>query len=298
MTTTTLTFNCPENYSLKTLCLTHGWRQLRPFAWDGEAQALGYVLHTGAQAVDLRITREGEHLVAEVTGARPLTEAEVTAVKGALTSMLALDRKTSAIRRLAEGTSEACAALVASGAGRLLVAPTAWENAAKTLFTTNCSWSLTRKMADKICSASFTSPSPSGGFPFPCPAEVNRYSADELKTLIPAGYRAAYLKALAQFFVDHPGFERLLSCGELGHAEAKQNISALKGFGEYARIHLMTLLGYYGEIPVDSVVRGYMTSVHGVEAVPSSLDAHYGDWGANRWWKFKLESMLKNKNFP
>lgn len=28
----TLKFSCPEEYSLKTLCLTHGWRQLRPFS--------------------------------------------------------------------------------------------------------------------------------------------------------------------------------------------------------------------------------------------------------------------------
>ena len=294
----TLKFSCPEEYSLKTLCLTHGWRQLRPFFWDGGAQALDYVFHTGTQPVDLRVTQEGATLSAEVTSAEALDADELEAVERALAAMLALKRDTAVIRRLAAATSDDYLSLVTSGVGRILIAPTAWENAAKTLFTTNCSWALTRKMAEKICSEAFTTPAPSGRFPFPSPAEVNRFSADDLKGLISAGYRAPYLKALAHYFADHSELEAALINGDLTHAEATRKITALKGFGEYARIHLMTLMGFYGEIPVDSVVRSYMKSVHGVEDVPSFLEAQYGDWGAHRWWKFKMESMLKEKNWP
>ncbi|VFQ46401.1 hypothetical protein [Desulfoluna butyratoxydans] len=298
MTTTTLSLTCPDDYSLETLCLTHGWRQLRPFHWEEDAGFLRYVLHTGARSVDLLISQAGDTLAVEVTGDSPLAEEERAALKTALTTMLALDRETATIKRLAHKTSEAHATLVAQGAGRLLTAPTAWENAAKTLLTTNCSWVLTRKMAEALCSTAFTEPAPSGRCPFPAPAEVNRFSAEELKTLAPVGYRSVYLKALAHCFVANPGLETLLSGGRLSHGEAGAQISKFKGFGEYARIHLMTLLGFYGEIPVDSVVRGYMKAVHGVTDIPPFLDAQYGDWGANRWWKFKMESMLLGKNFP
>jgi len=298
MTTSIFHLNCPDDYSLKTLCLTHGWRQLRPFEWEDGAQVLHYVLHTGARAVDLRIARTGDALEVKVSGTGKITAGERAVIEGALVTMLALARNPSAIRGLAEKTSAAHESLVESGVGRLLIAPTAWENAAKTLLTTNCSWALTRKMSEKICSESFTDPAPSGRCPFPSPAEVNRYSAEEIKSLAPVGYRGAYLKALAHYFVATPGFEALLSGGTLRQAEARERISVLKGFGEYARIHLMTLLGFYGEIPVDSVVRGYMKSVHGVTDVPSFLDEQYGDWGAYRWWKFKMESMLLGKNFP
>lgn len=294
----TLQLSCPEDYSLKTLCLTHGWRQLQPFSWDGEAQALDYVFHTGRQPVDLRVTQEGAILLAEVSSAEALDTDELGTVERALASMLALNRDTEVIGRLAAATSGDYVSLVTSGVGRILIAPTAWENAAKTLFTTNCSWALTRKMAEKICSEAFTTPAPSGRFPFPSPSEVNRFSADELKGLISAGYRASYLKALAQYFVDHSEFEEALINGDLNHAEATRKITALKGFGEYARIHLMTLMGFYGEIPVDSVVRSYMKSVHGVEDVSPFLETQYGDWGAHRWWKFKMESMLKERNWP
>ncbi|VVS91136.1 DNA glycosylase family protein [Desulfoluna spongiiphila] len=298
MTTTTLHLNCPTDYLLETLCLTHGWRQLRPFHWEEGSCVLTYVLHTGARPVDLLISQTRDTLAVEVTGDGPLAEEERAAVKRALTTMLALDRETTAIKHLAEQTSEAYANLVTEGAGRLLIAPTVWENAVKALLTTNCSWALTRKMAEKICSDSFTGPAPSGRCPFPSPAEVNRYSAEEIKSLAPVGYRGAYLKALAHYFVATPGFEALLSGGTLRQAEARERISALKGFGEYARIHLMTLLGFYGEIPVDSVVRGYMKAVHGVTDIPSFLETQYGDWGAYRWWKFKMESMLLGNNFP
>src|SRR6266545_2400997 len=40
---------------------------------------------------------------------------------------------------------------LARGAGRLLRSPTVFEDAVKTLCTTNCSWALTRLMVERLC---------------------------------------------------------------------------------------------------------------------------------------------------
>ena len=72
-----------------------------------------------------------------------------------------------AVLKAAENAGAEYVQLIRKGAGRLLRSPTLWEDAAKTLFTTNCTWALTRKMCEAVCSRAFIEPAPSGRYPFP-----------------------------------------------------------------------------------------------------------------------------------
>jgi 3-methyladenine DNA glycosylase/8-oxoguanine DNA glycosylase len=83
----------------------------------------------------------------------------------------------------------------ATGAGRMLVSPTVWEDMAKTLLTTNTTWGGTVRMCRRLASLgeSFGEAEHS----FPTPDRVAGMSVDELNDRVRAGYRGAYLHDLA-----------------------------------------------------------------------------------------------------
>ena len=109
---------------------------------------------------------------------------------------LSLNTDINDLYNIARTIGEEYKMLIENGAGRLLRAATLWEDATKTLFTTNCSWNLTQNMCEKICSELFVSPAPSGNYPFPTPEIINKYSSGKLKKMISVGYRNEYLKSL------------------------------------------------------------------------------------------------------
>ncbi len=208
---------------------------------------------------------------------------------------LGLNHDIAELLNMAQKIGPEYAQLIEKGAGRLLRAPTLWEDAAKTLFTTNCSWSLTQKICAAACSKTFTRPTSSGAFPFPSPEEIAGYTAGQLKQLMPVGYRAAYLKPLAGLFINASTFEQVETNG-CDYTTADKLFRQLKGFGDYATAHLLILAGYYGEIPVDTVVVAYLKKRHRVRKPNSFISRHYRKRGKYKWWGFKLEKMLHSQN--
>src|SRR5204863_4372957 len=83
------------------------------------------------------------------------------------------------------------------GAGRLLRSPNVFEDLIKTICTTNCSWSATDKMVNALVNE-LGIEAQGGGRTFPTPEAMA--SADEkfYWEKIRAGYRAPYLKELAE----------------------------------------------------------------------------------------------------
>ena len=186
--------------------------------------------------------------------------------------------------------------LVRTGAGRTLRGLTLWEDATKTLFTTNCSWSLTVKMAQAACSAKFVPASPSGQFPFPQPKAFSRHTADELRQALPVGYRAGYLRSLAIRFETDRGLA-LLDNGGVPFDKAYRLARSLHGFGDYAASHLLIMAGMFDNIPVDTVVTGFLKRTHGARKVESFAERKYHHWGRNRWWGLKLDQMRRRLNW-
>jgi len=144
---------------------------------------------------------------------------------------------------VAEKFGEDYVKLIENGAGRMLHAPTLWEDAAKTLFTTNCSWSLTKKMCESACSERFSEPAPSGCYPFPSAEKLSDYSAKNIGRLMPVGYRADYLIDLAKRFSEDPFLGNIESNG-YDYKSAYQYVINSRGFGDYACNHLLVLAGY------------------------------------------------------
>ncbi len=277
-------------------CHVHGWKNLAPFSWDEDRRVLCFAVGVHDESMDIEVRRTGGVLVAIATSHGKLTRVALRGIRAALARCLCLEMDVSGILARAHKAGPAYAALVKKGAGRLLRAPTLWEDAAKTLFTTNCSWSLTKKMCASVCSESFSSPTPSGAYPFPPARKLAELSSEELKERIPVGYRATYLSALAERFTGDPLLENLETAG-YDYETADKIVRRSKGFADYACAHLLVLAGYYQKIPVDTVVVSYLKRNHRVRKPASFIKRHYGKWGPYKWWGFKMEKMIARQNW-
>jgi 3-methyladenine DNA glycosylase/8-oxoguanine DNA glycosylase len=137
---------------------------------------------------------------------------------------------------------------LARGGGRMLRAPTIFEDAVKMLLTTNCSWAATRGMVVRLIALT-------GGEGFPAPAAVARLPARRLREEVRCGYRA---EALARFSRRVAGGSLDLSRWEDPQVPADQVREAIlqeHGFGPYAAEGLLRILGRHEYLALDSWIR-------------------------------------------
>lgn len=219
---------------------SHGWFDLAPFVWDEGARRLSFVFlgDRGPATVSLTSRPGG---VAVVSSAPATIVRPVVARVLDLASDLAPFHDICAARR-----HEGFGWIAERGAGRILRAPTLFEDAVKVLCTTNCSWSLTRLMVARMVAAFGRN----GAFPDATflAALPERRLREELKL----GYRAPYLRAFALRVA--AGELELSSWedGALSDGEVMERIRAEKGFGPYAAETLLRLLGRHSRLGLDS----------------------------------------------
>ena len=296
MAKTTIIFERPEFYDLYMTCHAHGWKNLSPFSWDDERHILRFAALIDKHPVDIVVEQSRETIGAIITSHQKLARSWKNKAQKLVTRSLGLDIDTSELLSVSKMIGPEYVKLIKKGAGRLLRAPTLWEDAAKTLFTTNCSWSLTKKICESACSETFIQHTPSGVLPFPSPDKIAQYAADKLKEMMPVGYRARYLKPLAETFAKDSTLRKLETNG-FDYKAADKIVRQLKGFADYATAHLLIMAGYYNEIPIDTVVVSYLKRNHRVRKPKSFINRHYRKWGKYKWWGYKLEKMIKQQNW-
>lgn len=296
MQKTTIKLNPPKHYDLHMTCHAHGWKNLAPFKWSDESNSLSFVALIGEEPVDIEVVQNGKSVTATLHPHRKLDRKSLNDARQTITRSLDLKTETDSLLEVAEKFGEDYVNLIENGAGRMLHAPTLWEDAAKTLFTTNCSWSLTKKMCESACSEKFSEPAPSGRYPFPSAEKLSEYSAQNIGELIPVGYRADYLIELSKRFSEDPSLGGIESNG-YDYKSAYKYVIDSKGFGDYACNHLLVLAGYYDRIPVDTVVVSYLKRNYRVRKPESFIKRKYGKWGKYMFWGLKLEKMLKHQNW-
>jgi 3-methyladenine DNA glycosylase/8-oxoguanine DNA glycosylase len=177
---------------------------------------------------------------------------------------------------------------LARGAGRLLRSPTVFEDAVKTLCTTNCSWALTRSMVTRLCDA-LGEPAPLATRTFPTAAAMasvpERFYRDEIR----AGYRAPFLAALARDAASGALDLEALRASPGSTDALAARIRRIAGFGPYATEHLLRLLGRHDHLALDSWTRAKLARVHGRRRVPAdstlrSWFAPYGRFAGLAMW--------------
>ena len=161
--------------------------------------------------------------------------------------MLRLDEDLSVFYARAAGDPDL--AWVAAGAGRMLRSPTVFEDLVKTICTTNCTWSATLRMTGALVNELGERGT------FPAPDTMAAAGDDFYAGVAKAGYRGAYLRAIATDVAAGELDLEALNDPALPDELVAERLLALPGVGPYACAHMMMLLGRYRRLILDSWTR-------------------------------------------
>jgi len=296
---TTFTIPTPPAFRFWPTVTSHGWYVLSPFQADAEARTLGRIhqLDDG-QVVRLILRADADqHIVVQVEGLQNgLAPAQRNEISRALTNSFNLDRDLSDFYALVRRHPR-YQWIEDRAAGRMLAAPTVWEDLAKTLLTTNTTWNLTQQMNARLTTlgTAYTA----GGHAFPTPERIAALPPDDLNTHVRAGYRGAYLHQLAARIAAGELDVESWRDPALPSTELYQRVKGLKGFGDYAAGSLLKLLGHFDRLATDTECRAAYKAIH--NGVPAQSDAEiaayyqpFGLWRGLVQWMDVMESSLKD----
>jgi N-glycosylase/DNA lyase len=276
--------------------VSHGVAELPPNRVELAARTLETTLPVprGARTVRM-IERSGKLQIELVAGSVGASARE--ALKQTVAHMFRLDEDLSGFYTLVDRDGDL--SWCALGAGRMLRAPTVFEDVVKTICTTNTSWSGTRKMTHALVD-NLGIEAPGGGRTFPTP--VAMAGADErfYREVVRAGYRGPYLKTLATDVAEGTLDLEELNDPGLPDDEAAARLLALPGVGPYAAAHVMlTSLGRYSRLVLDSWTRPTYRKLSGAKSVLKDATIErrfrrYGDWAGLAFWLYLTRGWVED----
>lgn len=174
--------------------------------------------------------------------------------------------------------------------GRLLRSPTVFEDVVKTICTTNCSWSNTKRMCERLCSFEDGS--------FPTPNTIVGGGITELNNHARMGYRAEYVYQLSRRVLEGDLDPESWIESPLSERTA-QEISSIRGVGEYALRHILFLVGDYSSIPIDSEVRSWLSEniFHGLDVADAQIDEYYERYNKFKFLAYKFGRIARRDNY-
>jgi N-glycosylase/DNA lyase len=200
--------------------------------------------------------------------------------------MLRLDADLSRFYDAARGDPDL--AWAAAGAGRMLRSPTVFEDVVKTICTTNCTWSATVRMTTALVDHLGVE-ALDGRRTFPTPAAMAEAGEGFYRDVARAGYRGAYLRALADDVAEGSLDLETLNDPALPDDEVAARLLALPGCGPYAAAHMMMLLGRYSRLILDSWTRPKYASLNGRKATDSAIERRfrrYKEYAGLAFWLY------------
>ncbi len=247
-----LSISTPRSFNFKRTMISHGWPELLPFEIDQNSWTLTRILELGSSApVTVKITGTKRELRINCTGR--LSQAATQKVVRDVRHMFRLDDDMSAFYRVMAAEPE-FEWVVRQGAGRMLRSPTVFEDLVKMICTTNCSWALTEKMVTGLVE-NLGRESKDGRRTFPTPEAMALMPLKFYVNEVRAGYRAAYLKELADRVAAGELDSEEWLASELPTAELIKQMKGVKGVGDYAAESLLKLVGRYDGLALDSWTR-------------------------------------------
>jgi N-glycosylase/DNA lyase len=246
------TIKTPADFNFHRTVLSHGWCALLPFELDRTSWILTRVLDVGrSKPVTVRISPGKRGL--RVITSRAVGEAVAAKIARDVRHMMRLDDSLHEFY-LAMSAVGDFAWITNEGAGRLLRSPTVYEDLVKMICTTNCSWALTEKMVTAIVNE-FGRVSDDGRKSFPDAQTMSAGSVAFYRDKIRAGYRAPYLRELAQRVASGDlDVESWLS-SDAPLPDLIKEMKSVKGVGNYAAENLLKLIGRYDGLALDSWTR-------------------------------------------
>jgi N-glycosylase/DNA lyase len=268
--------------------VSHGVAELPPNRVDLATRTLETTLPVPGGARTVRLTHADGKLRVDAVAGRVGARAR-DALDTAIAHAFRLDEDLSGFYAVVseDGDLSWCV----NGAGRMLRAPTVFEDVVKTICTTNTAWSGTRKMTAALVEHLGVE-APGGSRTFPTPQRMAEADEDFYRAVVRAGYRGPYLKQLAGDVAEGAIDLEELNDPALPDEEAAARLLALPGVGPYAAAHVMlTSLGRYSRLVLDSWTRPTYRKLSGArraltDATIERRFKRYGDWAGLAFWLY------------
>src|SRR5215510_9027380 len=185
----------PRDFNFRRTVLSHGWCALRPFEFEKTKWILTRVLALpNAAPITVQISATRNHL--KVITSRSVGKRAAETITRDVRHMFRLDEDLTPFYQAMYANPE-FEWIRSEGAGRLLRAPTVFEDLVKMVCTTNCSWALTEVMVNQLV-RTLGRKAGDGRYSFPAPEAMAGKPESFYRRVIRAGYRAPYLKELAR----------------------------------------------------------------------------------------------------
>jgi len=245
--------------------VSHGVASLPPAEVDEDAQVMTITLPVaGARPRTVRI-RQGRVGNARVDVLGPaLGPRSRAGLEASVRKVLNLGEDLSPLYEVAASDPEL--EWITSGAGRMARGATVFEDVVKTICTTNCTWSATQRMVGALVEHLGEPSAGNQGRAFPTVEAMAETPEAFYRDVARAGYRGAYLRALAASVADGSlDLEALAatSTEELPDDELAALLLALPGVGPYAAAHIMMLIGRHSRLILDSWTRPTYARLNG-----------------------------------
>ena len=247
-----LTIRTPTDFNFYRTVLSHGWCELLPFELDREKWKLKRVVDLDrGKPVTVEVSNRKGALKLLVS--RQINERAANKIIRDVRHMFRLDDDLKPFYQVIS-TEPEFAWIAEQGAGRLLRSPTVFEDLVKMICTTNCSWALTQKMVTSLVNELGTA-SDDGRKSFPAAEVMARESTAFYRDKIRSGYRAPYLKELAQRVASGELDVESWLRSDASLADLLKEMKSVKGVGNYAAENVLKLIGRYDGLALDSWTR-------------------------------------------
>jgi 3-methyladenine DNA glycosylase/8-oxoguanine DNA glycosylase len=264
---------------------SHGVAELPPQGVDEDARTLETTLLLPRGRARTICVRPGRKGLVRIEG-KGIGAADGRALESTARHMLRLDADLSRFYDAARGDPDL--AWAAAGAGRMLRSPTVFEDVVKTICTTNCTWSATVRMTTALVDHLGVE-ALDGRRTFPTPAAMAEAGEGFYRDVARAGYRGAYLRALANDVAEGSLDLETLNDPALPDDEVAARLLALPGCGPYAAAHMMMLLGRYSRLILDSWTRPKYASLNGRKATDRAIERRfrrYKEYAGLAFWLY------------
>lgn len=254
-----LTLKTPPDFNFQRTVLSHGWCALPPFELDKERWVLTRVLDC-SQTLPLTVKVSARKNALRIVTSRRVSVRAVANIIRDVRHMLRLDDDLLDFYRAMSADPD-FEWIAKEGAGRLLRSPTVFEDLVKMICTTNCSWALTVKMVNGLVNE-LGRESDDGRKSFPSAGVMADASAAFYRDKVRAGYRAPYLKELAQRVASGEMDVESWLTSNAPLADLMKAMKSVKGVGNYAAENLLKLIGRYDGLALDSWTRAQFAHKH------------------------------------
>lgn len=302
MKTTIITLDAPKDFDFWRTVNSHGWCSLLPFSVDKEQRTLNriFILTDGSLVLCQISDQKNSKLNIKVHSSVLLTAAHRYEAIQQIASCLRLTEDFSDFYRETRRYQE-YRWIAKIKAGRMLRAPSVFEDVVKMICTTNCSWSLTEIMVNNLVEKlgkAFDDSNKS----FPSPEALAGTSDQFLRKNVKAGYRSPFLLEFAEKVASGKLDIECWRSSELTTEVLFDELRSIKGVGVYSAGNILKLLGRYDYLGLDSWSRSkYYELYHQGRTVSDRTIERrymlYGKWRGLFFW-LEMTKHWYDHEFP